>query len=234
MKVFGSIALFFAILYNSQISHGPAARASINENESDLKINLNINMNGANEANVVQGRQQIVSRDSKKAIGQCKDVTFGECPISEEHTIHTYTGIIKNFEQCYSLCTHVNGCDFYRFDHQITECKILSRSYKSLCRIRAAPMEKQALNCLISPNPCDAQIEEDCEYTGNDVRRYQPDEITDDKECQSKCWHAPTCKYWIYNKIERTCILKEEGTRICSVYGGRKIPSYLYCMMNMQ
>ena len=89
--------------------------------------------------------------------------------------------------------------------------------------------EKQALPCLRSTHPCDPSSEEDCEYTGNDVRRYQPGEITDDEEGQASCRHAPTCKYWIYSDIERTCILKGEGTRICSVYGGMKYPSYKEC-----
>jgi len=228
MKVFGSIALFFAILYNCQIFHGPAARGNSNVNESDLKINLNINVDRLNESTVVAGRQQIESRDSRKAKGQCKDVTFGECPISKDSRVYiSYS--VEGIRICQKLCEITRGCDFYRFHSQTKECKMMARSYKSKCMIRAAPKEKQALPCLRSTHPCDPSSEEDCEYTGNDVRLYQPDEITDDKECQSKCWHAPTCKYWIYNKIKRTCILKGEGTRICSVYGGRKIPDFLYC-----
>jgi len=232
MKVFGSIALFFAILYNSQIFHGPAARGSSNVKERDPKINLNINVKGLNVGNVIPGPQQIKSRDSGKAQRQCKDVTFGECSITKEDPVDIQTSIELN--PCQLVCKLSTTCNYYRYNNQTKECNLMARSYKSRCRIRAAPVEIQVLPCLRSTHPCDPSGEEDCEYTGNDVRRYQPGEITDDEECQASCSHAATCKYWIYNKIERTCILKEEGTRICSVYGGRKIPSYLYCMMNMQ
>ena len=89
--------------------------------------------------------------------------------------------------------------------------------------------EIRALFCLNSPQRCDAFNEEDCEYTGNDVKRYQPGVITDDEGCQASCGQNPTCKYWIYNKFEMTCIHKGEGSRICSVLGGQKYTPYDYC-----
>ena len=90
--------------------------------------------------------------------------------------------------------------------------------------------EKQILTCLRSAQRCDRQIEEDCEYTGNDLRKYAPGEISDAYTCQDSCKNrAPTCKYWIYNNIERACILKGEGTRICNVTGGPNDPSYEEC-----
>jgi len=111
--------------------------------------------------------------------------------------------------------------EYYRFNHQTKECLLINMNYKSLCQIRAAPVEAQLLSCLRSSHLCDRKTDEDCEYTGNDVKKYAPGEIIDAYTCQDSCknW-APTCKYWIYNNIERACILKGEGTRICNVTGG--------------
>merc|ERR1712078_571494 len=151
--------------------------------------------------NGIKSRQQIESRDYfRKDKSQCKDVTFGECPALKEKThdiIHNMTVI-----RCQTACYHIVACDFYRFNRQNKECTLLSSSYKSLCKIRAAPVEKQASTCLRSIQPCDPQTEEDCEYTGNDVKKYPPGEISDAETCQDSCKNsAPTCKYWIYNII---------------------------------
>jgi len=162
------------------------------------------------------------------AKSQCKDVTFGECPISTHETFLTTN--TSNAKLCYRACASATKCSFYRFNRQTKECKLMSNGYRQWCRIRAAPMEKKILSCLMATKSCDHQIEEACEYTGNAVRKYPPGGITDDDRCQEECQNsAPTCKYWIYNIAERVCILKGESTRICNVTGGPKHPSYEEC-----
>jgi len=59
MNFFGSITLFFAVLYNSQISHRSAATANTNEKKSDLKLNVNINVNGVKKGNVVPASELV-------------------------------------------------------------------------------------------------------------------------------------------------------------------------------
>jgi len=177
-------------------------------------------------------RHQIESRDSKKAKGTCSDLTFGECQISEEETLRSEK-LVRSARMCHMLCKIYTACDYYRFNHQTNECKLLATSYKSLCRIIAAPREIRAFSChpcLSCPSPqrCDAFTEEDCEYTGNDVKRYQPGAVLDDEMCHASCKKNPTCKYWIYNKFEMTCIHKGEGSRICSVSGGQKYDMNVY------
>jgi len=185
------------------------------------------------------GRHKIESRDySRKAKRQCKDVTFGECTISKAEIAQQLNisnseipNKISMIEICHNICFKTDYCGLYRFNHQTQECTLMRGSYKSLCKIRAAPMEIQMSSCLMSIHPCDRQTEEDCEYTGNDIKKYRPGVITDDDVCQEECQKlAPTCKYWIYNIIERVCILKGEGTRICNAYGGlRNGPPYKEC-----
>ena len=90
--------------------------------------------------------------------------------------------------------------------------------------------EKQASSCLRSLQPCDAEIEEDCEYPGDNLMEHAPGVISDAEKCQDSCQaQASTCKYWIYNDIEKACILKGDAKRICSAYGGPKYPSYEAC-----
>jgi len=167
------------------------------------------------------GRQQIESRNSRKAQSDCKDVTFGECRIPPSKILKIVPE--STIEKCPHVCSLTTFCSFYRFNHQTKECILLRVNYKHLCRIRAAPVEMQTSTCLTTKQPCGAHGEEECEYTGNDVRRYPPGEISDSETCQDSCQNsAPTCKYWIYNHIERACIHKGEGTRICNAYGGLK------------
>merc|ERR1712198_218770 len=177
-------------------------------------------------------RHQIESRDSKKAKGTCSDVTFGGCPIREEEIIDS-DPYLRSARNCHRACEMMRPCDYYRFNYQTKECKLITSSYRtSRCKIIAAPKEIQALSCQSSTNPCDNINEEDCEYTGKDVKRYQLSTIRrEDEMCQADRMENPTCKYWIYNKFEKTCIHKGEGSRICSVLGGRKydINEYDYC-----
>jgi len=178
------------------------------------------------------GHQKIQSRDySRKAKSQCKGVTFGECRI-EQTKIHDISHVSK-IEMCQRACSREPACLFYRFNHQTKECtQMYDNSYKSpfLCNISAGPAEKNTYACLTSPQPCDRQIEEECEYTGNDVIKIPSGGMRDGYECQDACQNSfPDCKYWIYNIAEGVCILKEEGTRICNVTGGPKRPSYEEC-----
>merc|ERR1712126_140148 len=173
------------------------------------------------------GRKESVQNQTAKS--HCKDVTFGECPNSHEKTIDIL--IASKIETCQHACLLVQDCNFYRFNHQTKECTLMtSVHYKSICNITAAPAEKQISTCLTTLQPCGSQGEEECEYTGNDVKRFQPGWIMSDVVCQEQCQIlATTCKYWIYNSWGKTCILKGEGTRICNVYGGPKYPSYEEC-----
>merc|ERR1712126_197600 len=173
-------------------------------------------------------RHQIESRDSKKAKGTCSDVTFGECPIREEEIIANDTDL-PSARHCQALCELTRTCDYYRFNYQTKECKLITASYKILCKIIAAPKEIRAFRCLISPQRCDAFIEEDCEYSGNDVKTEILPPVGGHEFCQASCKENPNCKYWIYNKAEMTCIHKGEGSRICSVSGGQKYTPYDYC-----
>jgi len=175
------------------------------------------------------GRQKIKSRDfSRKAKSHCKDVTFGECPISHEKTIDI--SIVSKIETCQRTCLVRPECNFYRFNHQTKKCTLLTSRNKSMCNITAAPVEKQILPCLMTLQPCGSQTEEECEYTGNDVTRLEGS-VSSHNACQELCQGSTSCKYWIFNSMEMTCILKREATRICNVYGGPKDPSYEECQV---
>jgi len=173
------------------------------------------------------GRKESVQNQTAKS--HCKDVTFGDCPISHEKTVDIL--IFSKIETCQHSCLLVQDCNFYRFNHQTKECTLMtSVHYKSICNITAAPAEKQISTCLTTLQPCGSQGEEECEYTGNDVTRLEG-MVSSHNACQKMCKGTPSCKYWIYNRMDHTCILKREGTRICNVYGGPKDPSYEECQV---
>jgi len=178
-------------------------------------------------------RHQIESRDSKKAKGTCSDVTFGECPISKEETVKIGNIPRPSARKCHLACEGMRSCDYFRFNYQTKECKLITRSYRVVCKIIAAPKEIRASSCLNSPQRCDAFNEEECEYSGNDVKwdeQYVQYTVVSDDDCQASCKENPTCKYWIYKPFEKTCIHKGEGSRICSVLGGQKHTPYDYCV----
>ena len=87
-------------------------------------------------------------------------------------------------------------------------------------------------DCLgeISHPICDSHVEEDCEYNGELLRRFEEGRISDPKVCQDLCKkRAPKCKYWIHHQTETLCIHMRDGRKTCNVLGGPKQPSYDHC-----
>ena len=87
-------------------------------------------------------------------------------------------------------------------------------------------------DCLGQMNKqvCDFHMEEDCEYNGELLMRYPGGSIAAADTCQEVCRNrSPDCKYWIYNWRESSCILKRDGRKTCTVWGGPKQPSYDHC-----
>ena len=92
--------------------------------------------------------------------------------------------------------------------------------------------DNDPIDCLehIGKQICDSYVEEECEYSGELLESYINGEITSVKPCQDMCQlKAPDCKYWIYNDREKECILREDGRKTCTGWGGPKEPSYDHC-----
>ena len=82
----------------------------------------------------------------------------------------------------------------------------------------------------IGSETCDLHVEEDCQYNGELLEKVPDGEITSADLCQESCKiSAPDCNYWIFHRIENSCILKRDGNRICKVWGGPKQPSFDHC-----
>ena len=85
-------------------------------------------------------------------------------------------------------------------------------------------------DCLVMIQTCDSHLEEECEYSGELVKRFRQGDITGPSECYDQCQiRAPDCKYWIFHDRESECILKRDGRKTCTVRGGPKKPSYDHC-----
>ena len=92
--------------------------------------------------------------------------------------------------------------------------------------------DKSPSDCLaqIDHQICDSYLEEDCESSGELLKRYPKGTIAAAVTCQESCEaRAPDCKYWIFHTKEYLCILKRDGKKTCTVWGGPKQPSFDYC-----
>merc|ERR1712212_2814 len=159
----------------------------------------------------------------------CKDVTFGECDTNGRKSNVISEKLQQNVQLCNKECNDTKNCTTYRYDNETKECTIMTDDYRKSCNINAGPMDKDVTVCLrqISNQICDSHVEEDCEYNGELLRRFQEGRISDPKACQSLCKkRASECKYWIYHQTEALCIHMRDGRKTCNVLGGPKQPSY--------
>ena len=87
----------------------------------------------------------------------------------------------------------------------------------------------------IDKQTCDSHIEEECEYSGELLRRFDKGYVVSHRRCQRLCENSypPNCKYWIFHDREAECILKRDGRKTCTVRGGPKEPSYDHCKNKM-
>jgi len=167
-----------------------------------------------------------------KITNQCKGVTFGECNLDKTEKV------MKPFqlptkERCWQQCKSITKCKFYRYDYKTKLCTLLDNSYAQFCNVQAGPENKRATECLWIDNNqrCDAEIEEDCEYTGELLMEYPSGAIVDANECQELCQSQPeVCKYWIHDTELNLCIHKRDGGKICNVEGGPKAPTFNECL----
>jgi len=168
-----------------------------------------------------------------KTEGQCDNVTFGECNIPKEEflgfddTMKDGNGMETGTWKCNKYCEATNRCKYYRYNRQTHNCTLYGSRYRAqYCNIRAAPMEKMVDECVFEDNekPCDSIVEEDCEYNGKLLRRFEQGDISSSDVCYEMCkLRAPDCKYWIFKQLEKECILKRSGNKTCSVSSGEKM-----------
>jgi len=164
----------------------------------------------------------------------CKDVTFGECDPNEfPYSIVLSEKLLQTVQLCNAECYNTYNCTNYRYINQTQVCTLMSADYRvSTCNISAGPKDKKDIDCIgqISNQICDSHVEEDCEYNGDLLMEYPEGNIASADTCQESCESDfADCKYWIYHNMKSLCILKRDGKRTCSVWGGPKQPSYDHC-----
>jgi len=166
-------------------------------------------------------------------ITPCKDVTFGECDIPKYKVLSKTSQ--QNIQSCNSECNDTYNCTTYSYNKQTKECTLTTNErgdYRARCNIRAVPVDKFIDDCIwhINDQVCDSHLEQDCEYNGEVLTRYEPGRIASDIDCEIRCKiFAPDCKYWIYHNREAVCIHKRDGRKTCNGLGGPKKPSYDHC-----
>ena len=77
--------------------------------------------------------------------------------------------------------------------------------------------DKNTVDCLMQiRNPiCDSHVEEECKYNGENLFDIDTDELSN---CQETCEKsAPDCKYWIHDKLTKSCILKRDARKTCVI-----------------
>jgi len=162
---------------------------------------------------------------------QCKGVTFGGCIIPSEK--------INGFREadtdqiCSERCQSTSLCLFYRYNRQTKNCTFNEDQNRMLyCNIWAGPTEKSGTECANVDNEqfCDYQLEEECDYNGELLYRYQEGEIASPTTCQHECKMDETnCKSWIYHIKESLCILMRDEKKSCNGLGGPKKYTVAQC-----
>jgi len=166
----------------------------------------------------------------------CKDATFGGCNMQNSIRVLGRKQV-QTIQLCNEECFNTDNCDIYRYNRENKECTlttIAEKDYRAVdCDTIAGPVDNDPFECFghIWKQICDSYLEEGCEYSGENVRAFRPGGIGSLKDCWDMCvrMYAPDCKYWIYHKRAHECILKRDGRKTCTGWGGPKEPSFDHC-----
>merc|ERR1712212_1396956 len=118
----------------------------------------------------------------------CKDVTFGGCDLQESKISSKKP--VQTVQLCNEECYNTDNCTSYRYINETKECILATNTtvkYRSWCNIRAGPMDNDLYDCMVMNQICDSHLEEECEYSGELVKRFRQGDITGSKPCQEQC-----------------------------------------------
>ena len=81
-------------------------------------------------------------------------------------------------------------------------------------------------------NKCGNFIEEGFRYLGSICLDPPPGTVSGGLECQEMCndYKDLGCKYYVYHRKEKSCILYESNARECSAKGGPYLPLISLCL----
>jgi len=139
---------------------------------------------------------------------------------------------VQTVQLCNEECYNTDNCTTYRYSNETKECTLTTKEYRHWeCNIRAGPMDNYQSDCMaqLPKQECDSHLEEDCEYNGEHLTEIGNGAILTAGSCQTVCAAKSDCKYWIYHRREFLCILKGDGRKRCTAWGGPKEPSYDLC-----
>merc|ERR1711892_809515 len=162
---------------------------------------------------------------------ECLDFTVSDCVIDPGLLVWE-NDQVGTSALCQFACRNFNSCKEFRFYQG--NCQLFSDNFKNTCDIVGGRVDKTLEDCTgsVTVGGCDAFIDEECEYLGEDSGfSAPPGELTSAVECQDYCkgFQVLGCEYWVWGGTNQTCDLLKSSERTCWGISGPSEPSIEEC-----
>merc|ERR1719317_481119 len=162
---------------------------------------------------------------------ECLDFTVSDCYVDPSLIIWE-NDQVGTASLCQFACHNFPSCKEFRFYQD--NCQLFSDNYKTSCDIIGGRADKSLEDCTgsVTAGGCDAFIEEECEYLGEDSGfSAPPGEFTSPVECEGYCkgFQVLGAEYWVWGKVNKTCDLLKSSKRTCLGISGPRDPPIEEC-----
>merc|ERR1719317_1169726 len=162
---------------------------------------------------------------------ECLDFTVSDCYVDPSLIIWE-NDQVGTASLCQFACHNFPSCKEFRFYQD--NCQLFSDNYKTSCDIIGGRADKSLEDCTgsVTVGGCDAFIEEECEYLGEDSGfSAPPGEFTSPVECEGYCkgFQVLGAEYWVWGKVNKTCDLLRSSKRRCLGISGPRDPPIEEC-----
>jgi len=162
---------------------------------------------------------------------ECLDFTVSDCYVDPSLIIWE-NDQVGTASLCQFACHNFPSCKEFRFYQD--NCQLFSDNYKTSCDIIGGRADKSLEDCTgsVTVGGCDAFIEEECEYLGEDSGfSAPPGEFTSPVECEGYCkgFQVLGAEYWVWGKVNKTCDLLKSSKRTCLGISGPRDPPIEEC-----
>merc|ERR1719317_1431916 len=162
---------------------------------------------------------------------ECLDFTVSDCYVDPSLIIWE-NDQVGTASLCQFACHNFPSCKEFRFYQD--NCQLFSDNYKTSCDIIGGRADKSLEDCTgsVTVGGCDAFIEEECEYLGEDSGfSAPPGEFTSPVECEGYCkgFQVLGAEYWVWGKVDKSCDLLKSSKRTCLGISGPRDPPIEEC-----
>lgn len=166
----------------------------------------------------------------------CELFTVGSCDLSADSSYLIDTYPVPNTEGngvslCQTVCTSIQGCNYFTYDTPLESCYLLRSTYLSGCLESGGLASPSLDQCQPEvATTCSSFVRENCVMSGSQL---SSSTVADAATCQTLV-DPVGGKYFVYNTDTQVCLIYDSQEFTCSRMHGPDTPAYDTCGISQE